>query len=726
MLSGFSDTLAKIVSSRKGSLIIICLWLVAVVVLSAIAPAAKQTAQSTQEASIYSNMPAEVAKLLQEKSFPSDDGLPALIVFYQPDGLNADQEDTVREISRWLASNEKPDKVSSSLPFHQFPENVQQQFYSENPAAIMLNLSLTKELESSDIHQVLDQIRQYIDQLDLNGMQVEITGPAGIASDTIALFSQADLVLMFATVGLILILLIIIYRSPLLAIIPLVIAGIVYQVTDRLIGLAAQNQPILADKQALSIMMILLFAVLTDYCLFILSRYREELGKLGSPRDAMQVTMSRLSEPILFSGSTILAAMLTLFLAVFQAYHYFAPVFAIATVVILLGGLTLIPAVFTLFGRKAFWPFIPKLGVNKKSNRSYWQLIGHFVTKQPAVIATIMLVLLLSATASAFQMKFSFNLLNSFPKELSSRQGFNILEENFAKGKLAPVTVLLESNGEINMDEEFVNKLSQLYDEVLNHNGVSELTPAISAKFSEPEAVLPRNFLSVDKHVLKFQLTLSDHPYEEQALETVRQLRSQSNSLLKEQGIDPASFTLHYAGQTAQQLDVLEMNSRDTIIIFSVITIIIAIMLIFQARSIAVALMMMVTMLLSYGAALGISWLIFNGIFQYDAVSYRLPVYSFVFLIALGVDYNIMLVSRIREEKKQHAWKDAIAKAVAKTGGVISSAGIILAATFLVLMTQPLQELFLFGFIMALGILLDTFVIRAMLLPALLAWLLKR
>lgn len=725
-MNSFSNKLASVVSSRKGSITIIVIWLAAIIALTLIAPSAKQTAQSSQEASIYNNTPSATAKMLAEKGFPSDDGLTALLVFHNEAEITDKQLEAIRSISQWLASDEKPQQIASAVPFHQFPLNVQKQFYSEDNTTIMLNAALQKDLESGDIHNALEELRSHIEGGELAGLQFEITGPAGIASDTIALFSNADLILLFATIGLILIILIVIYRSPLLSVIPLIIAGAVYQVTDRLIGLAAQNGLIIVDKQALSIMMILLFAVLTDYCLFILSRYREELRKLGSKHDAMNITMSRLSEPILFSGATIFAAVLVLFLAVFQAYHYFAPVFSIAVAVILLGGLTLIPAVFTLVGRKAFWPFVPKLGAQKKEKLGYWSRIGAFVTKRPAVVASVMIVLLLGASWNASQIKFSFNLLKSFPEELSSRQGFELMEEHFPKGKLAPVTVILKSKNPIELSEPFIDKLDKLAVQLQQTAGISELSPAITPQLANDAQPLPRNFLSEHEPMLKLQLTLKDHPYEKEALAVVKQLREDSAKLLKDSGFDPALYSLHFAGQTAEQLDVRDMNQRDTLIIFSVITLIIAIMLIFQAKSIAVALAMMGTMLLSYAAALGISWTIFSTFFSYDAVSYRLPVYSFVFLIALGVDYNIMLVSRVLEESKHHSWNEAIASAVAKTGGVISSAGTILAATFCVLMTQPLQELFLFGFIMAVGILLDTFVIRAMLLPSLLAWLIKR
>ncbi|MFS0838602.1 MMPL family transporter [Paenibacillus sp. 1P03SA] len=233
---------------------------------------------------------------------------------------------------------------------------------------------------------------------------------------------------------------------------------------------------------------------------------------------------------------------------------------------------------------------------------------------------------------------------------------------------------------------------------------------------------LPKNTLSADGTAIKLQLTPDSNPYEPVSLDLIGRLRDKSPALLEQSGLNPSEFTLHYAGQTAEQLDVRNMNKRDTILLFTLITLFITVMLLIQTKSFKHAFTMIATMLLSYTATLGLGWMIFHFILGYDSISYRLPVYTFVFLIALGVDYNIMLVSRIKEEALRHPWKEAVSRGVALTGGVISSAGLILAATFTVLITQPLQELFLFGLTMSLGILLDTFLVRGMLLPALLVF----
>jgi len=723
-MHSFLYGLARFVSSRKGSAWIIILWLVLAIALSSLAPDAKEHAISSSEDSIRHNTPSAIARELTEKHFPSNDGLVALLVFHSDTAITDEQRASIAAISEWLSSEQKPQYLSGAMPYHLFPSDTQDRLYSQDGSTMLLNAALVKGADSKAISATLDKIRSYAYTVGLHGMRLETTGPAGIASDTTKLFQDADMMLLFATVALILVILVVIYRSPLLALLPLIIAGVVYAVVDRVIGIAALNGWIVVDKQAISIMMILLFAVLTDYCLFVVSRYREELARLGSKHDAMKAAMIGVGEPILFSGGTVLLAVITLFAAVFQPYHYFAPVFAIAMVIMLLGGLTLIPAVFTLAGRAAFWPFKPKLATVQKEREGLWTKIGRLVTKRPAVVSIGVAGIMLLSAANMTGISFSFNVMKSFPEELSSRQGFELLEEHFPKGRLAPVTVLLESGSGLELTETFRNSLSQLAERLKSMDGVENITPdPATLAAAGVSSSIPRDFLAADGQAIKLELTLTEHPYEAEALAAVKQLRDSSDLLLQDSGFSPGSTQLHFAGGTAQQLDVRDMNQRDILVVFSLVIGLIFIMLIFQARSILIALTMMVTMLLSYAASFGIGWALLHNILGYEAISYRLPLYAFVFSIALGVDYNIMLVSRITEEARKRSWKEAVKVGVSRTGNVISSAGIILAATFCVLMTQPLQELFLFGLIMAIGILLDTFIVRGMLLPALLVLL---
>lgn len=710
--------ITKFSSSSKGAKVVLTVWLLAVLLLSIFLPSAKDYEGSSGEGSVKENMPSEKAASLMKEAYPDQDGLPALLVFHDEGEISADAREEIETLSKWFESDEKPDHIVSTLPYHAFPEDIQDQMFSEDMSTLLFNVTLEADLETSQANAIMDEIRDKVDSLDLADVQFEITGPAGIAADTTALFKNADFVLMIATVLLIFVLLIVIYRSPILAIIPLLIAGIVYGVVDRLLGLFGMADIFTIDSQAVSIMLVLLFAVLTDYSLFIFSRYREQLRKVESKYESMTEAMYHVSEPIFFSGSTIFLAMLTLFVTVFKPYNHFAPVFSVAVIVILLAGLTLIPSVFALMGRPAFWPFIPKVNEEVKERKTFWQKVSHFVSEKPGMIGTVLIILFTTAAMYFSTINFSYNLLKSFPEDVSSRIGFELLEEHYPEGQLAPVTILLEDNEPLTWDDDLIDELESIRQGLEGNSGVDEVTPKLDGDMEEA----PRNFMSDDGHVVKFDLVLATNPYEKEALQTLESLQEESKDILSDTRFDQ----VHMAGQTAEQVDVQTMNKRDTIILFSVVTVLMTLVLGLQTRSFYLPLLMMGTILLSYTATMGLSWFIFKQFLGLDAISYRLPVYAFVFMVALGIDYNIMLISRIREEAKKYSFAQAVERGIALTGGVISSAGMILAATFAVLITQPLQELYLFGFVMAVGILLDTFIVRGMLMPSILLLINKK
>ncbi len=716
MLKPFRQLITYISDSR-GAKITLIAWIVVVITLSLFAPSAKDYETNGTGGSIKQTAPSEIAEQIDDEQFPSEDGLTALLVFHRESKLTDIDREKIMELSEWLASEEKPSHITNTLQFHEFPAHIQEQMFSSDKTTLLFNVSLEDGIESSEAHDTLEKINDKVSVMGFDDLQFEITGPAGITADTIILFKDADVVLMLATISLIFILLILIYRSPLLALTPLIIASIVYAVVDGLLGLAGKYNLFVIEGQAVSIMLVLLFAVVTDYSLFIFSRYREELKKNASKYTSMSHAMNHVSEPIFFSGSTIFLAMLTLFATIFEPYNHFAPVFSLAIVVILIAGLTLIPSVFALMGRKAFWPFIPKVETTPRPKRGFWTNVGKRVKKYPGIFVGVLMVFLLIGAANVPSINYSFNLMKSFPEDISSRKGFELLEEHYHAGQLAPLSVIVESNQPIHADEDFLQKMEQLRSTLNSQDGIRSVDPDLTDKVTG-KSELPNEFLAESNQAVKFTITFDHHPYETEALNTVENLREKEANLLRTSGLQTTDYTIHYAGQTAQQLDIKQMNQRDMIVLFTLVTVLLTFVLGFQTRSVIMPIVMMGSIVLSYVATLGLSWWIFQHVMNLDAISYRLPVYTFVFMVALGIDYNIMLVSRIKEHAQHLPWTEAVSRGVSLTGGVISSAGLILAATFSILMTQPLQELFLFGFTMTLGILLDTFLIRGFLLPS--------
>ena len=677
----------------------VAIWILLAIVLSAFAPGGKEFVTANKDAGLPADAKSIIAERNLEKYFPQDGGLPLFAVFHQENGLSDEDILGFAEALESLQVESTLGEVEV-IPLTKLQPEQRKAFLSENGKTYFVPLTLPGELESKDLNDLVKSIKVDVGKNVDESVEVSWTGPAGIASDAVELFSRADVVLLLSTVGLILVLLLLIYRSPLLAFIPLIGAAIVYVVVDKVIGLTTQAEWFSVDSQALSIMTILLFAVLTDYSLLIFSRYREELRRYESPSEAMRETMRHVNEPIFFSGSTIVLGVATLFFSLYEPYRNFAPAFAIAAIAMLIAGLTLLPALFALIGRKAFWPVIPKFGDVQEDRQSIWGKVANKVTKRPVMYLVPILLLLLIGAWNVTNMKESYDLIESFPEDLSSRVGYERLSESFSEGSLAPSTLLFVSDQELGMGETrlAIEKLENL--------------PGINSISAQG------NPASEDGKSAKFSITFEGNPYDKEALDAVKELRVKSESILKEAGL--TGTELFVAGESAKNADIRDINKRDTVVIMSIMTVLIAIMLGLQTRSIVAPIYMMGTILLSYAATLGLSLFLFDIFLGLDSINYRIPLYTFVFLIALGVDYSIMLIARIREEMKSMPFEDAVRRGVDRTGGVISSAGLILAATFLVLATMPIYELKLFGFIMALGIIIDTFVVRPLLIPAIL------
>ncbi|MEI4769061.1 MMPL family transporter [Psychrobacillus sp. FJAT-51614] len=677
------------VATKKGMWITLGSWLVITVLLAVLAPSA-----SEYKVSSVASLPEDAKSVIAQKNidehFKDAESLPAILVLQSEEAeLNIDAIGVA--LNKVSASD--INGLKEVIPFSSLPPQALAGFFSEDKETAVIPLSFITSLQTSDLENSLEEVKTIV--ADETGSTVYMTGPAGIAVDTTKLFERADIVLLLATVGIILILLIIIYRSPLLAFIPLLAAAFVYEVVNQILGLFGKAGLDLAS-QSTSIMSILLFAATIDYSLFVFSRYREELKNYESKFDAMKWAMRETGIPVSFAGGTVLAAMLVLFFAEFGDYKNFAPIFGTTMFVIMIASVTLIPALFTLFGRKSFWPKIPKFGEEEVKANSLWNKIGTFVVNKPVVAALSILAILVISSLNLFNLKYEFDTMKSFPSDMASREGYEIIEEQFEKGDLAPTTVLFESENDITEDVQ-----ASLIKQLSKQNLVSSVRAS---------------GISEDGLAAQFQLTFKENPYSSESMDALEQMIEDAESIVSDSNVQG---DIYFAGETASQVDDRSINNRDLIVIVLLETLLIFILLIVLTKSIKMPVYMMGTILLSFLAALGLGMFLTNLFFDIDTISNRVPLYSFVFLVALGIDYNIILISRFMEEREKHSVKEAVQIAVSHTGGVISSAGILLAATFAVLMTQPIQLLFVFGFIVAVGIILDTFLIRGILLPSL-------
>ncbi|KAB2332839.1 MMPL family transporter [Bacillus mesophilum] len=694
-MKGFLRAVTDWVSTKKGMWITLSAWLAVTVLFTIFGPNHKDY-EVSNIASLPDDAQSVIAESKQNQYFEGENGIPAILVFHRDSGDLSTEE----LVSAFQAiENEKIDGIKELIPLAALPPAAVESFVSEDQTTASLPLIYQDSMETKEIqdanHQISDIIAEETD------LELFITGPAGISSDSVDLFSRADLVLLFSTVGLILILLIVIYRSPLLALIPLLAAGFVYQVVMKSLGFLGASGLDLS-QQTISIMSILLFAAVIDYSLFVFSRYREELKTYEDRFDSMKSAMRETGLPVFFSGGTVLAAMLVLFFAQSGDYRNFAPTFGTAMVIIMLASVTLVPALFTLFGRKAFWPKVPKVGDEQLNKNSFWSKVARIVVKKPGMAVAVIAVFLVVSSLNLFNLHYEFDTIKSFPEDMPSRQGYELLSEKFAKGDIAPATVLYEAEEAVTPDDA-ENLRAALEDQSLVRSvSISETTE--------------------DSQVISYSVTYDENPYSEEVIDAMEQTIEESDNIIETTNLEG---NLYFAGETASLVDDRNVNNRDIIVIVALETILIFVMLIFLTRSIKMPIYMIGTILVSLLSALGLGLFLSDLFFDISTISNRVPLYAFVFLVALGIDYNIILVSRFQEERKKYPVKKAIELAVSNTGGVISSAGIILAATFAVLMTQPIQLLFVFGFIVAVGILLDTFLIRGVLLPGLIVMLEK-
>jgi RND superfamily putative drug exporter len=410
----------------------------------------------------------------------------------------------------------------------------------------------------------------------------------------------------------------------------------------------------------------------------------------------------------MMSALTVVLALLTLLLAHYVSYDRFAIPFSLAIFVMGIAALTLLPALLAIFGRASFFPFIPrtkemaeelerKKGKPVRRPKSKSRLsrgVGRWVTGKPWTIIIGCIIVLGALATFSTRIHYTYGLLDSFPKTMPSREGFAIISDHFPAGELAPVQVIVNDEGK---DQSIRKQLESL-------SYVKDVANPVKGK---------------NNHDIKqYQLTLSLDPYSPAAVQKIPEIKQAVQQVLQNAGVENVKDHVWIGGETATLYDTKQVTSRDQSVIIPVVIIIIAILLFLYLRSIVAMAYLLATVLLSYFAALGAGWLMIHFGYGTDAMQGLIPLYAFVFLVALGEDYNIFMISSIWKKRRIVSLKEAISGGVVQTGSVITSAGLILAGTFAVLSVLPMQVLVQFGTVTAIGVLLDTFIVRPLLVPA--------
>lgn len=536
-------------------------------------------------------------------------------------------------------------------------------------------------------------------------IETHLTGPAGIVTDTVKVFSSGDRVLMLGTIVLVLVILLLVYRSPVLAIMPLLAVGVAMQLAQSVGALLADAGVIEISSQTASIMTVLLFGVGTDYALIINARYREalaaqrEAGRELDRNAAMVDAMGRTGEVLASSAGTIILAMMALLFTKSPALQGFGPYLAIGVASMAFVAAVFLPALFIAVGKAAFWPG----GYDKALQRvdsKMWTKVANTVDKKPKAVLAAGLALLIVMSLGSLNYKESFNFLTGFRVDTDSAAGQQIAARDIGAGEIAPTTLLIEGKN-LNLPQ-----LQQAAEDVAKKDSADIARVSVTARD-----------VTDDGQMARMTVVLNQDPYITESMEALEPISNDVRDALKAAGAS-ADTTVTATGETAELSDVRADLDRDIKMLVPVMIIIVAIVLAVLLQSLLAPLYLAATLLLSFAATMGLTVLITLNIQGDEGIGNRVTAYILVFLIALGVDYTIFVMSRLRQELKHHDVREAMKIAVARTGGVVSSAGLILAATFAVLMTQPIRELYQFGLGLALGILLDTFVVRPFIVPA--------
>jgi RND superfamily putative drug exporter len=515
------------------------------------------------------------------------------------------------------------------------------------------------------------------------GLTALLSGPEGFAVDLSAVFAGADFTLLLATVIVVAVLLIVTYRSPWLWLVPLAVIGTADGLASIVATRVASAIGITLDASTTGILSVLVFGAGTNYALLLIARYRDELRVVDDRRAAMASALRGAGPAILASGGTVVLSLLTLLFAQLTGNRALGIACATGVVIAMVFALVVLPAALVLFGRGLFWPYVPKFGSRDASATGIWARLGTLVSRKPVAVVAIGVVLLGGLSVGVTQIRTGLAQTEIFISEPEAVRGQNLIADSFAAGSGSPTTVIVNA--------DFAEEAR---DVAANVAGVDSATVG-----------------ETDGSITEVSVVLAAAAETEAAFETVRDLRADLGQ------IDGADALV--GGLDAQALDVATATQADQDLVIPLILALVFLVLMILLRSLLAPLLLLLTVVASFFASLGLSWVLFRTVFDFPAMDTNVVLLSFLFLVALGVDYNIFLVTRAREEARLLGTRDGMIRALSATGGVITSAGILLAAVFAVLGVLPLITLTQIGIIVCVGVLLDTLVVRTVIVPAL-------
>ncbi|WFE52384.1 MMPL family transporter [Micromonospora sp. WMMD1155] len=618
--------------------------------------------------------------------FVDRETIPALVVYERPSGItDADRQRVSADAARFAQVPGVVTPLPPPIP-------------SEDGQALQVVVPVD-DAEGEEIGAVVERLRD-ISGGDRDGLTVDVAGPAGLLADLIEVFSAIDGPLLLVTLVVVLIILLVVYRSPVLWIFPLLAAGTSYALASVFVYLLADADVLKLNGQAQGILTVLVFGAGTDYALLLIARYREELHRHDRPWSAMRAAWKAAAPAIIASGGTVIVSLLCLLLSSLNSNRALGPVAAIGIAATLLVMLTFLPALLVLGGRWAFWPRRPREDqADPRLEHGIWSRVAGFVARhaRPIWLSTAVVLALLTLGLTQLGAT-TLGQSDLFTQRVDSVDGQEVISRHYPAGTGSPATIFTT--------EQTARQVAQVAQGV---RGVADVRPLSTGPQTGPPdpGAAPK---VVDGRV-QLEATLTDPPDSDGAERTIRELRVAVHQV---PGADAV-----VGGFTAINVDTSDAAKRDQNVIIPVVLVVIAVILALLLRALLAPVLLIATVLLSFAATLGLCALLFRHVLGFPGVDSSFPLFAFVFLVALGIDYNIFLMSRVREESVRRGTRAGVLAGLAVTGGVITSAGIVLAATFSALAVLPLVVLVELGTAVAIGVLIDTIVVRSLLVPAL-------
>ncbi len=728
------------VKNWKTATFFIVSWFILMNILFMVSPQLSEVTTNNQDEFLPSDSESVSAMKVRFEKFPSTDGVPAIIAlrsYLNPSTNQPDSERTNLGILKFvelLRSDQSPESISSVISPIEDPS-----LSSDNISMIIVNISGSPQDENfgSTVDWITNETKNIENFEGISYFsEIAITGPAGIFNDAVKVFQSIDQQLLLLSVIFVVFILFLIYKSPVLAVIPLLLIFTALGIANFLAALLAKTFELPLNGQVTGILSILVIGAGTNYVLFIVSRYKEELSRNSNKWQAMTSAMSKVAPSITGSAGTTIVAMSALTFASYGSFRALGPMLAMGMFIVLLCGIFIIPAVIVLFGKSAFWtPYTPiknffqtKILKNVNNEKSYiekisiWEKIGDYVVNNPKEVFLVTMIGIIIASIPSFSMKPSFSFVDGFPDDSESKIGYKMINEGFPGGQLSPTQIFVKTDSN-NIDDGLMD-IEYLSAAVNKIDGISKVYSA-TRPYGKPsytiEGILDQGgsrYISTDNTTTRLEAVIDGDYLSVDSLNLIKDLRKISNETATKEFLTLKDYEIYVGGDTAVASDTKSSIDADILWLAPVSLIAILIVLIILLRSVVAPVYLLFSVIVSFAATFGLSIFAFQVIFQHTGVAYATGVWMFIFLVALGADYNIFVMSRIKESTDLEGIKKGISKAISKTGGVVTSAGIILAGTFGIFTTLELRELFQLGFAVMLGVLIDTFIVRALLVPS--------